>query len=165
MHPTFLMEKTTKILKMCLIHWIFRYVKWTFNLRVNTSTLSSFSLFIRNMYVRSVSSHWLRSGFIPRVLRCSCPLLLRRGLNAEIKFHCMLYMWPLKYIYLHSTFLACNKHRPLLQFQKKRNYFFKGPKLINFIWTTQVRERFCIIEKRKKNHKSGSMTVLMVLHW
>ncbi len=32
--------------------------------------------------------------------RCGCPLLLRDGLNTEIKFLCTL--WPVKYLYLYS---------------------------------------------------------------
>ncbi len=40
------------------------------------------------------------SGVGPCAPCCGCPLLLRSGLNAETKFHCTLFMWPLKYLYL-----------------------------------------------------------------
>ncbi len=54
-------------------------------------------------YVRSISSqhpgpkHWLRSG-VGSQAHCGCPLLLRDVFNAETRFYCTLYMWPIKYL-------------------------------------------------------------------
>ncbi len=37
---------------------------------------------------------------VPRQLHCGCPLLLMDWLNAATKFHCMLWIWPVKDFHL-----------------------------------------------------------------
>ncbi len=43
---------------------------------------------------------WLRIWSWSRALRCGCSLLLGDGLNEETKCHCVLYLWPINYLYL-----------------------------------------------------------------
>ncbi len=44
-------------------------------------------------------------GYCPQALHCGSSLLLKDGLNADTKFHCMLCMWPVKYpcLYLYPS--------------------------------------------------------------
>ncbi len=73
------------------------------------------------------SRYWLRSGAGPWVPCCGYPPLLINQLNAEIKFHCTLYMWPIWYFYMKSytVFWCLQSRKPyFVHFLTSKHYFW-----------------------------------------